>query len=206
MSDPFKTFGPPELCTWRYAPGICRFQTTWPKFARKLSQRRGASLVAWSVNKGYLRIFQEAIAPWRARRLVTRYLKAANGAFSKDVTAAKPSKAAGRVVGADVSKEAVLGQITSQNAPASHARVFGSPATPLAKIIRRKGFIYPTSTAGSSSPSQFPISTGRRTPQRSFQDEGKAQKRRHNGSNNSLRHQQSPRSRKPLLRHAGTAQ
>ena len=28
MNDPFKTFGPPELCTWRYAPGVCRFQTT----------------------------------------------------------------------------------------------------------------------------------------------------------------------------------
>jgi hypothetical protein len=82
MSDPFKTFGPPELCTWRYWPGICRFQTTSPQFARKLSQRSGARLVAWSANKGYLRIFEEKIELWRAQLLVTRYLKAANGVFS----------------------------------------------------------------------------------------------------------------------------
>jgi hypothetical protein len=85
MSDPSKTFGPPELCTWHYWPGICRFQTSSPQFARKLAQRSRARLVAWSVNKGYLRIFEEPIQPWRARRLVTRYLKAANGAFSKEM-------------------------------------------------------------------------------------------------------------------------
>jgi hypothetical protein len=74
--DPFGTFGPPELCTWRVGPNTCRFQTNEPRIARKLSQRSGAGLVAWSVQGGYLRIFQETISPRSARKLVTRYLKA----------------------------------------------------------------------------------------------------------------------------------
>jgi len=77
------TYGPPELCTWPVAPGTCRFQTTRPGFARKLSQRSGARLVAWSEQGGYLRVFEEAIEPWRARDLVRRFLTATNGAFLK---------------------------------------------------------------------------------------------------------------------------
>src|SRR5215831_12922148 len=99
MNDPFKTFGPPELCTWRYGSGVCRFQTTSPRFARKLSQRSRARLVAWSVNKGYLRIFQEEIQPWRARRLVTRYLEAANEAFSENLAQPQPLRTVARVIG-----------------------------------------------------------------------------------------------------------
>jgi hypothetical protein len=99
VSDPSKTFGPSDLCTWRYAPGICRFETTSPQFARKLSQRSGARLVAWSVNEGYLRIFEEEIEPWRARLLVTRYLKAANGAFSEGVARPDAPKTAAKVIG-----------------------------------------------------------------------------------------------------------
>lgn len=74
-SDPFRTFGVEELCTWRYCPGVCRFQTRSPRFARKLSQRSKARLVAWSVLGGYLRVFEEPMEPWRARRLVERYLQ-----------------------------------------------------------------------------------------------------------------------------------
>jgi hypothetical protein len=76
------TFGTPELRTWRVGGGVCRFQTRRPDLAKKLSQRRGARLVAWSVHGGYLRVFEEAIEPWRARDLVRRYLTATNGAFS----------------------------------------------------------------------------------------------------------------------------
>ena len=78
-----ESFGPPELCTWPVAPGTCRFQTTRPDFARKLSQRSGARLVAWSEQGGYLRVFEEAIEPWRARDLVSRFLTATNRAFLK---------------------------------------------------------------------------------------------------------------------------
>jgi hypothetical protein len=69
------TYGPPELCTWSVGPGTCRFQTDQPCIARKVSQRSGAQLVAYSVHGGYLRIFQEKISPRSARKLVTRYLK-----------------------------------------------------------------------------------------------------------------------------------
>jgi hypothetical protein len=75
------TFGSPELCTWRVVGGVCRFQTRCPDLAKKLSQRRGTRLVAWSVHGGYLRIFDEVIERWRARDLVRRYLAATNGAF-----------------------------------------------------------------------------------------------------------------------------
>jgi hypothetical protein len=70
------TVGPPELCAWRYGPGVCRFQARVPLYALKLARRSGARLVAWSVCGGYLRIFQERITPRRARALVTRYVEA----------------------------------------------------------------------------------------------------------------------------------
>ena len=84
------------LRTWCVAPGVCRFQTSRPDLARKLSQRSGARLVAWSVSGGYLRIFQENIEPWRARDLVKRYLKAANGVFSSQIS---PQETQNRVRG-----------------------------------------------------------------------------------------------------------
>ena len=51
--------------------------------------------------KGYLRIFEEEIEPWRARSLVRRYLKATNGAFSDHKAPPDVSTVMGRVVGAD---------------------------------------------------------------------------------------------------------
>jgi hypothetical protein len=117
MSEPFKTYGPPELCTWCYGSGICRFQTTSPQIARKLSQRSGTTLVAWSITKQYLRVFEEEIEPWRARRLVTRYLKPTNGALLGGVAPQKVRKAVGRVVRAASRKEPFVGQLKSQNAP-----------------------------------------------------------------------------------------
>jgi hypothetical protein len=81
-----ETFGTPELCTWAVGSRTCRFQTRRPDFARKLSQRSGARLVAWSVAGGYLRVFQERIEPWRARDLVKRFLKATNEAFSSRIS------------------------------------------------------------------------------------------------------------------------
>jgi hypothetical protein len=73
-ANPFDTFGDDELCTWRVGPGISRFQTRRPDLARKLSQRRNTHLVAWSIQGGYLRVFQEEISPRAARNLVNRYL------------------------------------------------------------------------------------------------------------------------------------
>ena len=117
MSDPFFTYGPPELCTWRYGHDICRFQTTSPQIARKLSQRRGASLVAWSVTGRYLRIFQEEIEPWRARLLVTRYLTPTNGGFLSDKSPPKLRKTPSRVVTAGRQRKHFVGPLRSQNPP-----------------------------------------------------------------------------------------
>jgi hypothetical protein len=82
----------PELVCWSYVPGVCRFQTSSPEIAKKLSQRSGARLVAWSVHGGYLRIFEEQIEPWRARQLVKRYLAATNRAFSSPISPPSRSK------------------------------------------------------------------------------------------------------------------
>ena len=122
MSNPFKTYGPPELCTWCYGPSICRFQTSSPEIARKLSQRRGASLVAWSLTNQYLRIFEEEIEPWRARHLVTRYLKPTNGVLLDDLAPEMVQKVAGKVVCTTRQKEPFVGQLQRQNAPVSTTR------------------------------------------------------------------------------------
>jgi hypothetical protein len=81
LTESYQTFGTSQLCLWRDAPGVCRFQTRNPAFARKLSQRSKACLVAYSVSGCYLRIFKESIKPWRARNLIERYLAPTNGAF-----------------------------------------------------------------------------------------------------------------------------
>jgi hypothetical protein len=81
---------------WRVSPGVCRFQTTLPRFARKLSQRSGARLVAWSVGRGYLRVYEERIQPCRAHSLVRRYLAPTNRTFCAAVDPSVRSKAGGR--------------------------------------------------------------------------------------------------------------
>jgi hypothetical protein len=96
-SESYQTFGTSQLCVWRDAPGICRFQTRNPAFARKLSQRSKACLVGYSVSGGYLRVFQEPIKPWRARNLVERYLAPTNGAFFPDASPQDTPEARGRV-------------------------------------------------------------------------------------------------------------
>ena len=85
------------LSWWRVWPGVCRFQTISPRFARKLSQRSGARLVAWSVWGGYLRVFEECIKPWRAKSLVKRYLAPTNGTFFTGAPPQHTSEAGGRV-------------------------------------------------------------------------------------------------------------
>jgi hypothetical protein len=91
------TFGTSELCTWRVGPNCCRFQTRLPAFARKLAKRSNSQLVAWSVNAGFLRLFQERMSPRRARNLVERYLKAANSAFSDQEQAASAPETTGSI-------------------------------------------------------------------------------------------------------------
>jgi hypothetical protein len=73
------TFGTPELCAWLVGGGEYRFQTTSPEVARKFAQRKGARLVAWSLNGDYLRIYQERMGAGKARKLLKKYL---DGDFS----------------------------------------------------------------------------------------------------------------------------
>jgi hypothetical protein len=85
------------LSWWRVRLGVCRIQTTSPGFARKLSQRSSARLVAWSVWGGYLRVFEERIRPWCAMSLVKRYLGPTNGTFFTDGSPQFAQEAGGRV-------------------------------------------------------------------------------------------------------------
>jgi hypothetical protein len=95
LTESYQNFGTSQLCVWRDAPGVCRFQTRNPAFARKLSQRSKACLVAYSVSGGYLRVFQERIKPWRAKSLVKRYLAPANVTFFNDALPLQRRKQAG---------------------------------------------------------------------------------------------------------------
>ena len=104
MKDPFCLFGPPELCTWRYAPGICRFQTTDRPIARKLSSRRSCKLVMWSVAGGYLKVFQERMPFGRAKQLVTRYLMRPNEGFLRSKCPTAVDKSAGSMGSAEKSQ------------------------------------------------------------------------------------------------------
>lgn len=75
-----ETYGPPELSAWQVAPGMFRFQTDSPDFARKLAKRSKARLVAWGINS-FLRIYQEPMSRRQAIKLVDRYLVSAKSAF-----------------------------------------------------------------------------------------------------------------------------
>jgi len=97
LTESYQTFGTSQLCVWRDAPGICRFQTRNPAFARKLTQRSKARLVAWAVSGGYLRLFEERIKPWRGRNLVERYLAPTNGAFFANPSPHDAAEGRGRV-------------------------------------------------------------------------------------------------------------
>ena len=82
MSDPFKTYGPPELCGWRVEnlgkdDGIFWLQTTDKAFARKLAKRRvtkGIAIHGWN----HFRQTYEMRGSWRkAKRLIDRYILSA---------------------------------------------------------------------------------------------------------------------------------
>ena len=65
--------GTRDLCAWTTAPGFCWLQTRRPDFARKLSRRSDAQLVAVGVAGGFTRTFcfRHSLA-W-ARKLIARY-------------------------------------------------------------------------------------------------------------------------------------
>src|SRR5215470_436762 len=71
---PFYTYGPTELCVWKVAPGTFWFQTTNPRYSRKLDQRRDTRRVAVTGVNHYRRTY-EMRGNWRkVKGIVNRYL------------------------------------------------------------------------------------------------------------------------------------
>jgi hypothetical protein len=81
-ADPCYTYGPQELCAWKVAPGTFWFQTTDPRYSRKLDQRQDARRVAIIGVNHYQRTY-EMRGNWRkVKGIVNRYLMRTSNTFS----------------------------------------------------------------------------------------------------------------------------
>jgi hypothetical protein len=81
-ADPCYTYGPPELCAWKVAPGTFWFQTTDPRYSRKLDQRQDTRRVAVTGVNHYRRTY-EMRGNWRkVKGIVNRYLMLTGNTFS----------------------------------------------------------------------------------------------------------------------------
>ena len=81
-ADPFYTYGPPELCVWRVAPGTFWFQAIESQYSRKLDQRRDTRRVEVTGVNHYRRTY-EMRGSWRkVKGIVDRYLTPTSDAFS----------------------------------------------------------------------------------------------------------------------------
>jgi hypothetical protein len=82
LSADLYTYGPPELCVWKVASGTFWFQTTDPRYSRKLDQRQDTRRVAITGVNHYRRTY-EMRGTWRkVRRIVNRYLTPTGDTFS----------------------------------------------------------------------------------------------------------------------------
>ena len=80
-ADPCYTYGPPELCAWKVAPGTFWFQTTDPRYSRKLDQRQDTRRVAVTGVNHYRRTY-EMPGNWRkVKGIVNRYLMRTGDTF-----------------------------------------------------------------------------------------------------------------------------
>lgn len=70
-----EAIGTRSLCAWLVGPGTTWVQTREPHYARKLSQRADARLIAHGVAGGYLRIYSFSHGLAWARRLISRYTR-----------------------------------------------------------------------------------------------------------------------------------
>ena len=96
-ADTFYTYGRPELCVWKVAPGTFWFQTTDPRYSRKLDQRQDTRRVAITGINHYRRTY-EMPGTWRkVKGIVRRYVMATSDMFSSRIPAASASKIAPRV-------------------------------------------------------------------------------------------------------------
>jgi hypothetical protein len=84
-ADPVCTYGPPELCVWKVAPATFWFQTTDPRYSRKLDQRQDTRRVAVTGVNHYRRTY-EMRGNWRkVKGIVRRYVMATNDMFSSRI-------------------------------------------------------------------------------------------------------------------------
>jgi hypothetical protein len=81
-ADPFYTYGPPEICVWKVAPGTFWFQTTDPEYSRKLDQRQDARRVAVTGVNHYRRTYEMPGTWLKVKRIVDRYLMPTSNVFS----------------------------------------------------------------------------------------------------------------------------
>ena len=110
-ADPCFTYGPPEVCVWKVAPGIFWLQTTAPRYSRKLDQRQDTRRVAVTGVNHYRRTY-EMRGNWRkVKGIVRRYVMATNDMFSSRTPAASASKIAPRVRTAGNRKGANLREV-----------------------------------------------------------------------------------------------
>jgi hypothetical protein len=81
-ADPSHTYGPPELSVWKVEAGTFWFQTTHPRYSRKLDQRQDTRRVAVTGVNHYKRTY-EMPGNWRkVKGIVTRYLMRTGNTFS----------------------------------------------------------------------------------------------------------------------------
>jgi hypothetical protein len=91
------TFGSPELCVWRVAPGRFWFQTTWSSFARKLGKRSDMRRVEVTGLNHYRQTFEIRGTRRKVQRILTRYLASAPDQFFAASVAQDCSKTVRRV-------------------------------------------------------------------------------------------------------------
>ena len=94
-ADPCYTYGPQELCAWKVAPGTFWFQTTDPRYSRKLDQRQDTRRVGVTGVNHYRRTY-EMRGNWRkVKGIVRRYVMATNDMFSSRIWPPARRKSAG---------------------------------------------------------------------------------------------------------------
>src|SRR5919109_4824968 len=88
------------IVAWRVGPRLCWIQTTSPRNAKRLRQRRDTWIVAHGETRDYLRTFAIKRPLWFVRRLVDRYERkerTTNSTFSSPRSTQNASKLARKV-------------------------------------------------------------------------------------------------------------
>jgi methylmalonyl-CoA mutase N-terminal domain/subunit len=111
-ADPSYTYGPPDLCAWKVAPGIFWLQTM--QYARKLDKRKDTRRLGITGVNHYRRTY-ETRGNWRKiKRIVDRYLMSAGDTFSGAESRQGVPELAPKVRTASNRKSANLREVATQ--------------------------------------------------------------------------------------------